>query len=134
MTSVVGVVISQSQLKVSDSSLSRRSPFSTRSGSPWVWPTGSGSPRARPTGSGSPSARPTGRFLLRSSWAVPLSFLLQTRPESSSPMRPSGTPRTLRQTTAAACSAKRLDFSLEENQEETMRVLLYFFFSSVTVD
>lgn len=44
-------------------------------------------------------------------------FLLQTSPESSSPMRPSGTPSTLRHTMAAACSANFFDFSLKTKNE-----------------
>lgn len=65
----------------------------------------------------------TCRFLLPSSSVVPFVlpslFLLKTKPESSSPMRPSGIPRTRWQTMAAACSANFLDFSLKYAKFET---------------
>lgn len=61
------------------------------------------------------------RFLLPS-FTAPQSralslFLLHTSPESSSPMRPSGTPSTRRHTMAAACSANFFDFSLKTKNE-----------------
>lgn len=52
------------------------------------------------------------------SFSFPSLFLLQTRPESPSPIRPSGIPRTLRQTTAAACSANFFDFSLKTKRRQ----------------
>lgn len=60
-------------------------------------------------------------FFLLSSSVLPFVllslFLLQTRSESFSPMRPSGTPKNRRQTMAAACSANFFDFSLEIKKE-----------------